>query len=62
MENLSMAEIDEVSGAGFVQTIVTAGTVSGFAAIGFSLGGPVGGVGGAILGASICHVYFNSRF
>ncbi|KAB8043464.1 hypothetical protein [Janthinobacterium aquaticum] len=59
METLTFSEIDEVSGAGFAQTVSTAGTISGFAAIGFSLGGPIGGVAGAMLGAGICYGYFN---
>lgn len=46
METLSFSEIDEVSGAGFAKTVSTTGTISGFAAIGFSVGGPIGGVAG----------------
>lgn len=59
METLNFSEIDEVSGAGLARTVSTAGTISGFAAIGFSFGGPIGGVAGAMFGAGICYGYFN---
>lgn len=59
MKDLSFLEIDEVSAAGLARTVSTAGTITGFAAIGLSVGGPLGGVVGAMLGAGICYGYFN---
>lgn len=69
MKELSVNEVLEVSGAGAGRQLVTAGLTSGGAALGNylavarlggilgSAAGPVGAVGGAIIGVTIAIVY-----